>query len=56
MLERAFWCSVLVGVTVSATLASSRRVSPQLKALKERFLYFLLRYGVAVVVIQFLFT
>ncbi len=56
MLERAFWYSVFLGISLSAFLAVFRKVRPDQKRLQDRFLFFLLRYGLPAAVLQFVFV
>ena len=56
MLVRAFWYSVFLGISLSAFLAVFRNVSPEHKGLQDRFLYFLLRYGLPAAALQFIFV
>jgi hypothetical protein len=56
MLERAFWYSVFLGISLSAFLAVFRNVRPDQNGLQDRFLFFLLRYGLPAAALQFVFV
>ena len=56
MLGRAFWYSVFLGISLSAFLAVFRNARPDQTGMQDRFLFFLLRYGLPAAALQFVFV
>ena len=56
MLGRAFWHSLFMGISLSAFLSVFWKVRADYKGFQDRFLFFLLRYGLPAAVLQFVFV